>query len=145
MKKPEISYLVDYDIPTSSRYGFYYQLKKELAQQLLRDGNFKSLKDAFEYLKSTGVYIKSTQSVILTNDKEIAEIVYRVAKEYGYANIYTVIPYDFTPVNNDLTPVKKENSTPVNSDDKLIDLAVKFVKWQKAREETRNFLRGVSL
>lgn len=94
-------YLVDYDIPASLRHSFYYDLKKSLARKILGGGKLRSLKDAFETIKLQGIYIKSTQSVVLVDDKDIAVLIYRVANKYGVANLYVVEKMEsFTGVNN---------------------------------------------
>ena len=137
-----IMYLVDYDIRTGIRYKFYRALNRELANYLLKDNNFKNLNEAKEFLKIRGIYFKSSLSVILTDDRKIAEIVYNVAQSYGFANFYIVTP---VAPNEKITatPVATQNVTPVASD-KIVDLAINFTNWMKAREETREFLRNLA-
>lgn len=81
-------YLVDYDIPVEIRGKFYYALRVALAAYLRRQRAFKSLQEAWDYAVEGGAYVRSTQSVIVTDDEGIAWTVYRVASEYGTANIY---------------------------------------------------------
>ena len=81
-------YLVDYDVPVEVRGRFYYALRTALAAYLRRQRVFKSLEEAWDYAVEGGAYVRSTQSVIVTDDEGIAWTVYRVASEYGTANIY---------------------------------------------------------
>ena len=81
-------FLVDYDIPVEVRGKFYYALRVALASYLRRQKVFRSLEEAWEYATAGGAYVRSTLSVIVTDDEGIARIVYEVANEYGEANLY---------------------------------------------------------
>jgi hypothetical protein len=69
---PETVWIVDYDLPqTSNRRQFYREI-----QRFLKDHNVSG---------ETGW---STQSVVITGDKEFAEFVYEQASQLGHAHIY---------------------------------------------------------
>jgi hypothetical protein len=65
-------WIVDYDLPqTSNRRQFYREI-----QRFLRDRNVSG---------ETGW---STQSVVITPDREFAEFVYEKASQLGHVHIY---------------------------------------------------------
>lgn len=100
-------YLVDYDIPVEIRYKFYRYLQREIILYITND-NPELYRKALDYAKSVKelrkipftkllelfAIAKSTQSVILTPDFELAKRVLNVARKFGNANIYEVRPLD---------------------------------------------------
>jgi len=87
-------YLVDYDIPVEHRFKFYYEVRKALRDILapFKDKAFKSIAQARALARELGIYVKSTQSVVLTNSYDIAETIYKIARQYGIANFYVCTP-----------------------------------------------------
>ena len=82
-------FLVDYDIPVNARKGFYRSLTRELMWHLFRKmGGARTLKEIRAQLSRSGVYFRSTQSVILTDREDVAWIVYEVASRYGTAHLF---------------------------------------------------------
>jgi len=75
MSEKEFLYIVDWDIPehpASSRSAFYRALKK------LR--------------KERGIYgAMSTQSVLITNNRELATAVHSLASQYGRSHLYKAV------------------------------------------------------
>jgi hypothetical protein len=68
----ETVWIVDYDLPqTSNRRQFYREIQRFLKKrQSSQDVNW------------------STQSVVITPDREFAEFVYEQASQLGHVNIY---------------------------------------------------------
>ena len=81
-------FLVDYDIPVEVRGKFYYALRVALASYLRRQKVFRSLEEAWEYATNGGAYVRSTLSVVLTDDEGMAWTIFNVASQYGTANLY---------------------------------------------------------
>jgi len=72
---PETVWIVDYDLPqTSNRRQFYREIQRfRKKTQRSQDVNW------------------STQSVVITVDKEFAEFVYAQASQLGHANLYRAV------------------------------------------------------
>jgi len=82
-------YIVDYDIPVDLRKRFYRHLRAAVAEYLRVEKKIvKSLEDAWELAAEGGVYVRSTQSVLTTDDYRLARTIYNVASAYGTANLY---------------------------------------------------------
>ena len=98
-------YLVDYDIPTDIRYKFYRMLQKEIILYITND-NPELLRKAIDYAKSVKALrkmpftkllelfavAKSTDSVVITSDFELAKRIHKVAERFGHSNLYIVTP-----------------------------------------------------
>jgi hypothetical protein len=69
---PVTTWIVDYDLPQgNSRRNFYRRVRNQLLQ-----------------MGDTGVTGWSTQSVVITDDRDFAELVYEEAVKIGRAHLY---------------------------------------------------------
>jgi hypothetical protein len=73
---PVTVWIIDYDLPEdSNRRAFYRALRRYREEHKLMDGSGWS-----------------TQSVVITADKEFAKFVYELASHVGRANLYRALP-----------------------------------------------------
>ena len=92
-------YLIDYDIPAEMRHKFYYSLRMEIISLLLNkiEDSVQKYRKFKEYrrmsirqLLNEIDYVKSSQSVILTKNMDLAKIIHSVAMQFGRSNLYEV-------------------------------------------------------
>ena len=82
-------FIVDYDVPVEKRKRFYRALRAAIAEYLwVERSEVKSLTQAWELARAGGAFVRSTQSVIVTDDERLARTVYNIASSFGRANLY---------------------------------------------------------